>query len=99
MFLQFLFLLACLEDLVALCLQWSQWDLDCPLDHQGHVLQPCLSPQAARLFLVLLFLQDSLFLPEVLKDQLLQALQEHLDHLTFHLLLEVLEAQEAPESQ
>lgn len=97
--LQFLFLLACLEDLVALCLQWSQLDLDCPLDHQGRVPQPCLSPQAARLFLALLFLQDSLFLPEVPKGQLLQALQEHLDHLAFHLPQEALEAQEAPENQ
>lgn len=99
MFLQFLFLLACPEDLVALCLQWSQLDLGCPLDHQGHVLQPCLSPQAVQLSLALLFLQDSLFLPEVLMGQLLQALQEHLDHQPFHLLQVALEVQEVPESQ
>lgn len=98
-FLQFLSLLACLEDLVALCLQWSQWDLDCPLDHQGHALQPCLSPQATRLCPALLFLPDSLFLPEVLMGQLLQALQEHLDHLAFHLHQEALEVQEVPGSQ
>lgn len=99
MSLQFLFLLACLEVLVALCLQWFQLDLGCPLDHQGHVLQPCLSPQVIQLSLALLFLQDSLFLPEVLMAQQLQALQEHLDHQAFHLLQVALEVQEVPESQ
>lgn len=99
MFLQFLFLLACPEDLVVLCLQRFQWDLGCPLDRQGHVLQPCLSPQAVQLSLALPFLQDSLFLPEVLTGQLLQALQEHLDHQPFRLLRVVLEDQEVPESQ
>lgn len=53
-FLQFLFLLAYLEDLVGLCLQGSQMVLDCLLGRQGRGLQPFPSPQGVRLFLVLL---------------------------------------------
>lgn len=43
-------------------------ELHLPLDHQGRVPQPCLSPQAARLFPALLFLQDSLFLPSMTSE-------------------------------
>lgn len=61
-FLQCLFLLAYLEDLVGLYLQGSQLVLDCLLGHQDRVLQPCPFHQGVRLFLVLLFLLDFLVL-------------------------------------
>lgn len=61
-FLQFLFLLAYLEDLVGQYLQGSQLVLDYLLDHQDHVRQPFPSHQGVQLFLGLLFLLDCLVL-------------------------------------
>lgn len=61
-FLQFLFLLAYLADLVGLYLQASQLVLDFLSDHQDHDLQPFPSHQVAQLFLVPLFLPDFLVL-------------------------------------